>query len=76
MKNIRFFLPENFQFLEVQFSIYLNRRVFVMGYQSTRQNRLANSVAHDEVISGSTLFAKVSALLCRAKRLNVHIRGI
>ena len=25
------FLSENFQFLEVKFSIYLNRRVFVMG---------------------------------------------
>ena len=24
------FLPENFRFLEVKFSIYLNRRVFVM----------------------------------------------
>ena len=24
------FLSENFQFLEVKFSIYLNRRVFVM----------------------------------------------
>ena len=30
MKNIGFFLSENFQFLEVKFSIYLNRRVFVM----------------------------------------------
>ena len=30
MKNIRFFLSEMFQFLEVKFSIYLNRRVFVM----------------------------------------------
>ena len=30
MKNIRVFLPENFQFLEVKFSIYLNKRVFVM----------------------------------------------
>ena len=30
LKNIRFFLYENFQFLEVKFSIYLNRRVFVM----------------------------------------------
>ena len=30
MKNIRGFLSENFQFLEVKFSIYLNRRVFVM----------------------------------------------
>ena len=30
MKNIRFFLSENFMFWEVKFSIYLNRRVFVM----------------------------------------------
>ena len=30
MKNINFFLMENFQFLEVKFSIYLNRCVFVM----------------------------------------------
>ena len=30
MKNIKVFLYENFQFLEVKFSIYLNRRVFVM----------------------------------------------
>ena len=30
MKNIRVFVPENFQFLQVKFSIYLNRLVFVM----------------------------------------------
>ena len=30
MKISVFFLSENFQFLEVKFSIYLNRRVFVM----------------------------------------------
>ena len=30
MKNIRFFLSENFPFLVVKFSIYLNRHVFVM----------------------------------------------
>ena len=30
MKNIRFFLSENVQFLEVKFSIYLNRRVLVI----------------------------------------------
>ena len=30
MKNIRVFLSQNFQFLEVKFSLYLNRRVFVM----------------------------------------------
>ena len=32
MKNIKVFLSENFQFLERKFSIYLNRRVFVMRY--------------------------------------------
>ena len=30
MKNINVFLSENFPFLEAKFSIYLNRRVFVM----------------------------------------------
>ena len=30
MKNINFFLSENFHFLVVKFSIYLNRHVFVM----------------------------------------------
>ena len=30
MKNIRFLLSENVQSLEVKFSIYLNRHVFVM----------------------------------------------
>ena len=30
MKNIRVFYLKNFGFLEVKFSIYLNRRVFVM----------------------------------------------
>ena len=29
-KYQRFFISEHFQFLEVKFSIYLNRRVFVM----------------------------------------------
>ena len=30
MKNIKSFLSENFQLLKVKFSIYLNRRDFVM----------------------------------------------
>ena len=34
-KNIKRFLSENFQFLEVKFSIYLNRRVFVMNIEKT-----------------------------------------
>ena len=32
MKNIRLFLFENFQFLEVKFYVYLIRRVFVMDH--------------------------------------------
>ena len=43
MKIIRFFLTENSQLLEVKFSIYLNRRVFVM--EGSRYNlRNANDV--------------------------------
>ena len=51
MKNIRVFVSENFQFLEVNFSIYLNRRVFVMDVRDvvvfslsymTQSNRVCN----------------------------------
>ena len=35
MKNIRVFLSENFQFLEITFSIYWNRCVFVRGKKSS-----------------------------------------
>ena len=40
------FLSENFQFLEVKFSIYLNRRVFVMRVHITYVHRLLN-VTHN-----------------------------
>ena len=33
-----FVLSENFQFLDVKFSIYLNRRVFVMMYRCSGQS--------------------------------------
>ena len=36
MKKYQSFLSENFQFLEVKFSIYLNRRVFVMEMEKLR----------------------------------------
>ena len=36
MNNIRVFLSEIFQFLEVNFSIYLNRLVFVMRCKTKR----------------------------------------
>ena len=38
MKNIRVFLSENFQFLVVKFSVYLNRPVFIM------ENHLDNNL--------------------------------
>ena len=39
MKNIKSFLSENFQFLEVKFSIYmyLNRHVYIMQVYSNKQ---------------------------------------
>ena len=54
MKNITvLFLSENFQFLEVKFSIYLNRRVFVMMKKLSKElgrikGTLANSVGPDQ----------------------------
>ena len=50
MKNISF-LTENFQFLEVKFSIYLNRRVFVM------KNRIIRSQERHNLIGVSTATA-------------------
>ena len=40
MNNIKVFLSENFQFLEVKFSIYLNRRVFVMKIEDGARRRI------------------------------------
>ena len=37
MKNIRLFLSENFYFLVVKFSVYLNRCVFVMTFSEFRR---------------------------------------
>ena len=48
MKNISFFLSENFQFLEVKFSIYLNRRVLVM---FSREATLSNCFCPIEIRS-------------------------
>ena len=42
-KSQSFFLSENFQFLEITFSIYLNRRVFVMV--------LSSQMEHDDLRS-------------------------
>ena len=45
MKNIKKFLSENFHFLVVKFSIYLNRRVFVMDL-----NNVERDVKHQIII--------------------------
>ena len=54
MKNIGVFLSENFQFLEMKFSMYLNRHVFIM-FTLLLLNMtclvLANSVDPDQLAS-------------------------
>ena len=46
MKKYQKILSENFQFLEVNFSIYLNRRVLVMNIISLLSTGFAKSVLH------------------------------
>ena len=48
MKNIRIFYLEIFPFLVVLFSIYLNRRVFVMSYYILRPVRRFVETNHYE----------------------------
>ena len=43
MKNIRVFLSENFQFLDMKFSIYLNRHFFVMLSGAMKMNIAAEN---------------------------------
>ena len=45
MKNMRVFLSENFLFLEVKFSIYLDRRVFVIRNKEQTMTRHNSAVA-------------------------------
>ena len=51
MKNIRIFLSENFPFLVVKFSIYLNRSVFVMDWRFSHFDAHINQVALSENVS-------------------------
>ena len=46
MKNIRFFLSEKFHFLVVKFSVYSNRRVFVMERGGTCARRQDTHWSH------------------------------
>ena len=45
MWNISVFLLKKFQFLEVKFSIYLNRRVFVISYENVSTATDKRSIA-------------------------------
>ena len=51
MKNIRVFYLKNFSFLEVKFSIYLNRHVFVMYFNVSfihvKRHRLKMKLGED-----------------------------
>ena len=67
MKKYQRFLSENFQFLEVKFSVYLNRRVFVMGQElGSRKAILSLPVIYNLPFQGGTfiavLFVKCSAV--------------
>ena len=56
MKNIRIFLPKTFHFLVGKFSVYLNRRVFVMyRTESQRQNMYLQTCAPSEDSDQPTL---------------------
>ena len=55
MKNIGFFLSENFQFWVMKFSIYLNRRVFVISQLVI----FYNSQSDDTMTVTSELFHSV-----------------
>ena len=52
MKNIRFFLSENFHFLVAKFSEYLNRHIFVM----TLGKYFAISADGDNVVTSCLLY--------------------
>ena len=80
MKDIRIILSENSQILEMKFSIYLNRRVFVMqpGYNGPavyEENNNSNSYpCHAEQIKKPCplLFFSQSDYLTQIVRINSH----
>ena len=59
MKNIRSFHQKNFHFLVVKFSVYLNRRVFVMNFDLlTNGSALYNSETNKQIILAVLKFMK------------------
>ena len=62
MKNIRDFYLKIFSFLEVKFSMYLNRRVFVMCYSTSRRVHSLYSIKGRESLSLLVAFRAVHFL--------------
>ena len=52
MKKYQSCLSENFQFLEVKFSIYLNRRVFVMDPNNNKSSAEQGNIFPWDVFTG------------------------
>ena len=50
MKKIEFFFSENFQYLELKFSIFLNRRVFVITTNRIKHEKEYNPTTTEIVI--------------------------
>ena len=67
-----FFLSENFQFLEVKFSIDLNRRVFVMADCADEQAVLSYCWAHTSEDTLSFFLFIYAFIDAHAYRLKVH----
>ena len=69
-EKYRSFLSQNFQFLEVKFSLYLNRRVFVM-FNISAQNIDCGYSLEPPRRGGSNEYPQ-SMFLSRIKRKNVY----
>ena len=68
MKKISEFLSENFHFLVVKFSVYLNRLVFVMFFSKCLSymhfNKIQTKIKSLPKLNENTLFFRVPKLSC------------
>ena len=71
MKNIRIFLSENFQFLVVTFSVYLNRHVFVM----VDSDKTVHPRSLIGVFSGLCVVANDPNIFRPAAKTQISLRG-
>ena len=75
MKNIRFILSENFMFLEVEFSIYLNRHVFVMNRNGQDQFTHRDILCLSTSRSSDFVSLSLQADLGLRRAYMVHVQG-